>query len=577
MRWRSTLAVVALLFAATPVWAQSLPGAPGNVAAAIANDTHDVSWAAPTTGDAAFAYLVQIDGPGLPPGGVAIPSGTTSLSLPMTGLPFGTYVISVRALNAVGLGPASAAVSVAYGATTVPSVPQNLAASYAGGVLTVSWDPPATGTPVTHYVLSAAGPSLGAAAGPVTGTSISAAIPLSAGQYLFAVSAANTAGQGPTTPIVTLQIGPAAVPSAPVNLRAVIANGVLTVTWLPPTSGRPIDGYRLYASGPGAPGGAITVTDTSFSVPAGGLPAGLYAFAVSAVYAVGVGPLTPITTLQIGPAAVPSVPLNFMAGIANGVLTISWLPPVSGGPIDFYRLQASGPGSPGGSVQVSGTSMAVPATGLPAGTYLFAVSAVNVVGEGPATAVATLTITPALPSEPLHLAASVIAGQLLVSWDPPALGFVDTYVLRATGTSFNGTWTNRLGAQVFMADATQMTPGVYNFTVSGENALGEGPPTAPVSVTIGPPCIAPAAPVLSGSASGGAATLSWTTPPGGAVTGYTLQVTVASAGGNVVSADVGALTVISGPLTPGTYVFQVAARSACGPGPLSNPVTLTVP
>ena len=81
---------------------------------------------------------------------------------------------------------------------------------------------------------------------------------------------------------------------------------------------------------------------------------------MSAVNAVGEGPLTPITTLQIGPAAVPSVPLNFMAGIANGVLTISWLPPVSGGPIDFYRLQASGPGSPGGSVQVSGTSVECP-------------------------------------------------------------------------------------------------------------------------------------------------------------------------------------------------------------------------
>lgn len=574
MRSRSTLAGLVFLLAATSAWAQ--PGAPTNLSVSITNDVLDASWMPAATGETALAYVVHVDGPGLPAGGVAIPAaGGTSLSLPMTGLPFGTFLITVVGVNGAGQGPASPQVSVVYGAATLPSEPLNLAAVYAHGVLTVSWQPPTTGAPISHYRLAVAGPGIGSGVAAVTGTSLSIAVPLVTGLYSFAVSAVNAAGQGPFTGTVSLQVGPSAVPSVPLNFSVTYAHGILTLAWAQPATGGPILHYRVGASGPGFPSGSTPVTGTSISVAAP-LATGRYSFAVSAVNDVGNGPYTPLVDLQVGPTTVPSVPLNLAATIVNDILTISWDPPASGLP-SYYRLHAGSSGA-GGVTQVNATSVSVPVAGAPPSTLLVAVSAVNDVGEGPIAGPLTVILGPtAPPSVPQQLTANVVAGQLLVSWNPPATGPVDGYVLRATGTSFNGVWTLRQAATSFAAPAGQMANGVYSFTVSAENAIGEGPATGPADVTIGPPCIAPAAPVLSGSASGGVATLSWTTPPGAPVTGYTLQVTVVSAGGNVVAFDVGALTAISGPLAPGTYVFRVTARSDCGPSPASNAVTTIVP
>lgn len=573
MRWMSTL-VVGLLLAASPAQGQSLPGPPTNVAAAITNDVLDVTWTAPTTGDPVVAYFVMITGAGLP-GGAAVPAFTTSLSLPVSGLAFGIYTITVVGVNGAGQGPASAPVDVAYGASAVPSVPLNLTASYVNDVLTIRWDPPVTGTPIASYRLFFSGAGLGPG-GVVSLPDTSITVPVSGllGAYVFSVSAVNALGVGPMTPPLTLQIGPSAVPSVPRNLAVAHTNGVLTVSWDPPVSGDPILSYVLVVAGPGVNAG-ISISGTSVSVPSAGL-LGAFTFQVAAVNAVGVGPASPTVTLQIGPAAVPSVPLNLVAGVANGLLTISWLPPVSGAPIDYYRLYATVPGTPGAVVRVDDTTISVPIAGLTEGTYTFAATAVNSVGESPMTVPVAVTIGPTgPPSAPKNVVATVTNGVLLVSWDPPDSGPPNSYVLRATGTSFNGVWTLRLGSTAFSSNATQLTPGVYTFTVSGENSRGEGPASAPATVTVGPPCIAPAAPVLSGSASGGIASLSWTTPSG-AVTGYTLQVTLAATGG-VFTADLGLLTSIAGPLAPGSYTFGVTARSSCGASPPSNGLTLNVP
>lgn len=578
MRWKSTLVLMAVLVGAASTAARTLPGTPANVTATIANDVLDVSWTAPPTGDPALAYAVHIDGPGLPIGGVTIPSTTTAVSLPMTGLPFGRFVVSVLALNADGQGRGSAPLDVTYGGVAmVPSAPRNLAVTYANGVLAVTWDPPTVGAPIASYRLEVGVSGGLAAAIPLTSTSFSTPVGvLAPGTYSFQVIAVNSAGQGPPSAAVTLQIGAATVPSAPLNLAVHFTPGLLRVTWDPPASGAPITTYNLRVGG--VTGGAMSVTGTSFSSPIAALPPGTLTFSVSAVNAVGEGP--PATaSLTTGPPAVPSVPLNLTAVYAGGRLTVSWDPPLTGRPITHYLLRAQTPagGSPfAAPYPTTATSFSVPVpSGLPPGNYSFAVSAVNALGEGPTTSTTTLTIVAALPSAPLNATASVIAGNLMVAWDPPAVGAPDTYVLRGTGP-FNGVWTRRDPGTVFVAPVASLAPGLYAFTVSAENTLGEGPAAGPATVTIGPPCPVPAAPMLTGSVSGGIATLSWTTPPGTAVTGYTLQIAVGS-GGATQSADVGGLSTISGPVAPGTYGIRVTARSACGPGPASNAVTLTVP
>jgi len=395
------------------------------------------------------------------------------------------------------------------------------------------------------------------------------------------VSAMNLVGEGPQSAPISVTVGPGAVPSAPLNLSASVANDVLTIRWDPPATGGPITTYLLRAAGPGATGfGAIPVAGTSFSVPWSSTIVGTYSFAVSAVNQLGEGPPSPTVSLTFGPGAVPSAPLNLAVSVANDVLTISWDPPATGAPITTYLLRAAGPGTTGfGALPVVGTSFSTPWSSSIVGTYSVAVSAVNQLGEGPMSAPLTVTFGPtAVPDPPRNFVASVGGTVLTVAWDPPATGApIVHYVLRATGSSFSGVWTLQTTGTSFTAPASQMAPGNYFLTVSAVNSVGEGAATAPRTVTIGPPCPIPTAPALSASTNGNVASLSWTTPAVGQVSGYTLLVSTPAGGANQLAADVGLVTALSGPVASGTYFVQVVARSACGDGPPSNQVRIDMP
>ncbi len=207
------------------------------------------------------------------------------------------------------------------------------------------------------------------------------------------------------------------------------------------------------------------------------------------------------------------------------MLTLTWDAPARGGPIVSYVL------SVGGSflgarlpLPSAATSYSTPLPNTYVGTFGVTVSAVNQLGEGPPSAVFMLILGPtAVPDPPRNLTAQVVGNLLTVAWQPPVSGAL-SYVLRATGSSFQGVWTLPTESTFFTAPAGQMAPGNYAFTVSAVNTLGESAATAPATVTIGPPCPVPSAPTLSASRNGNVVSFSWTTPTVGVVRSYTALV-----------------------------------------------------
>jgi len=124
----------------------SLPGAPGNVAAAADFQSARVTWSAPASdgGSPITVYTVTSS-----PGNVTVLAPADATSAAVRGLTNGTaYTFSVKAGNAIGNGPA--AVSSAVTSAAVPGAPTIGTATLGSGSATVTWTAPASdgGSPI---------------------------------------------------------------------------------------------------------------------------------------------------------------------------------------------------------------------------------------------------------------------------------------------------------------------------------------------------------------------------------------------------------------------------------------------
>lgn len=137
-------------------------------------------------------------------------SAVTSIPLGMsetfgfTGVPPGTYTLSLRAANGAGVSSSSNAVTLTFpGACSgAPQPPTGVVATRSGNVITVLWDPPTTGAAATSYVLNVTGSFVGSFA--TTGRGLSGAV--AAGSYNLSVAAVNSCGASASTTPVTVTV-----------------------------------------------------------------------------------------------------------------------------------------------------------------------------------------------------------------------------------------------------------------------------------------------------------------------------------------------------------------------------------
>lgn len=279
----------------------------------------------------------------------------------------------------------------------------------------------------------------------------------------------------------SLQLQVVQAPSGPMNVSALVGNGMATVSWSPPTGdgGSAITSYTVSTSpdlGNSTAVKAIIHPATDgwmfangrWSVTINGLVNGsTYSFYVFATNAAGTSQPTTSNSITLG--TVPGAVRNLAVRAGDGSLSATWDAPADNGglPILAYRVTAIDGAHAPIVTTVTGTSATF--TGLQNGTsYVLTVNAVNSVGGGgPASAVATPRNLAPTISAPSGL--TVDHGDLVtatVTASGPELS--DHLVLSASGLPKGVTFTDKGNGTGILAGNAEVPAGTYpmTFTVS---------------------------------------------------------------------------------------------------------------
>jgi hypothetical protein len=375
----------------------------------------------------------------------------------------------------------------------VPMAPSIVQTAIGPGTLTVTWQAPYdNGTPITGYLVTAyVGTSTtvaSVASAPAWATSATVGGLTNGVSYTVTVRAQNAVGWGPESPRSVVLI-PATVPSAPVITGVTTAGGTASVTWTAPLNGgSPITEYlvKAYIGTGSTVASLMTVSAPTTSAVISGLtPGTAYRFSVRAANAMGWGAESaPYSTVML--PTTPSAPTNVLVVGGVGTLNVSWSPPLSNGgsPITGYIVTAvSNAPAEIRTVSVIGTATTATIGNLTHGqTYSVTVTAVNVVGKGPASAPSSPVTLPAVPGTPRSLTIIPAATSIQVSWLAPAYDG-GRPVTGYTVTVWDGVHTT-LTVQVSGTSTTVnnlMSGTAYTVSVVAVNAVG---PSAPVSQSV---------------------------------------------------------------------------------------------
>jgi hypothetical protein len=241
-----------------------VPNAPSNVNATAAPGSALLTWTRATTCVGCppiTGQQIVVNTAGTPVAPITVAAGASSATVP--GLTNGTsYTFQVRAVNAVGDGPLSAA-SNAVIPRAAPGAPGTPTLVRGNTQLTANWTAPASdgASPITSYVVewrvSGSGTALGQVTVPATPRSRVITGLTNGTQYRVRVQAINAIGAGPfsaLTALVNVNGVPATVPGAPTitAARSGLAVGApidASVDWTAPADngGQAITGYTVRA------------------------------------------------------------------------------------------------------------------------------------------------------------------------------------------------------------------------------------------------------------------------------------------------------------------------------------------
>jgi len=448
---------------------------------------------------------------------VTFPSTATVETV--TGLTDGTaYDFTVTAVNAVGPGPPSSP-SAPVTPATVPGAPTGLSVSGGDGQATLGWSPPASdgGSPVTGYLVT---PFVGGVAqAPVTFPS-TATVETVGGltngtTYDFTVTAVNPVGPGPPSP-PSAPVTPATLPGVPTGLSVSGGDGQATVAWSSPASdgGSPVTAYLVTPFVGGVAQFPVTFSSTATVETVTGLTDGTaYDFTVTAVNSVGPGaPSSP--SPAVTPVGPPGPPTGVGTTSGDASVTVAWSAPASdgGSPVTGYLVTPFVGGVAQAPVTFPSTATVETVGGLTNGqAYTFTVSAVNALGQGPASTMSD-PVTPAtVPGAPTITSAVGGDASATITWAVPVTDGgapVTSYTVAAgdVTTPANGGQLCMWTSGPLTCTVGGLTNGdVYIFGVSATNAAGTGPTSAvsgfvtPILVVVLPAPSRPAATTSSTS------------------------------------------------------------------------------
>ncbi len=600
------------------------PAAPtGLTAAAAGQTTINLRWTAPTnTGGASITgYRIEVS-----PNGTSnwtnqqVNTRSTATTYAHTGLSAGTTRhYRVSAINSVGTGAASNVDDATTDAATRPAAPTGLTATAAGQTtITLSWTAPTNtgGASITGYRIEVSPNGTSNWTNQQVNTRSTATTyahtGLSAGTTRhYRVSAINSVGTGAASNVAsaTTSTPTATRPAAPTSLTATAAGQTtINLRWTAPTNtgGASITGYRIEVS----PNGTSNWTNqqantrsTATTYAHTGLSAGTTRhYRVSAINSVGTGAASNVAsaTTSTPTATRPAAPTGLTATAAGQTtITLSWTAPTNtgGASITGYQIEVSPNGTTNWTNLQANTRLTTTSyshTGLSAGTTQhYRVSAINSVGTGAASNVAsatTSTPTATRPAAPTSLTATA-AGQTNINlrWTAPT----NTGGAAITGyqieVSPNGTtnWTNQQANTRLTTTSyshTGLSAGTTrHYRVSAINSVGTGAASNVDDATTDA-ATRPAAPTGLTATAAGQTTinLSWTAPTntgGAAITGYRIEVSPnGTSNWTNLQANTGLTTTSyshTGLSAGDTRHYRVSAINSVGTGVASNVASAT--
>jgi mono/diheme cytochrome c family protein len=263
--------------------------------------------------------------------------------------------------------------------------------------------------------------------------------------------------------------------AAPTAVNAALAGAnQLEVSWQPVAGAT---SYNLYWSNQSGvtPTNGTKITGVNSPYTLGGLTANTtYYYIVTAVTGSSEG--SPSSQTSATALALPAAPTGTSAAASGTTVTVSWSPVTGAASYNIYWSKTSGVTTVTGT-KVANVSSPSALTGLLANTtYNYIVTAVNGIGEGPASAqfsASTAAVVGNPPAAPTGVTAVGGYNQATISWSP---------VVGAT--SYNIYWSNDPMVMVGMSaqitgvsspyDNTGLTASTsYNYIVTAVNASGE--------------------------------------------------------------------------------------------------------
>lgn len=221
------------------------PLAPTITGVEVSGSVTTIDWQPSSDGPVPSGFIVEAGAAGGPISTVLTGAGS-SRSMVVPTPPAGEYVVQVKAVNAVGEGPASRSVRVSVEASAHPNPPISTAVDVQGAVLTVTWSPAPSGPAPERFLVQAARPEQRPGASfftigrvPAGGTAFSVGVPPAFYRnYLVRVVAENAAGWSDSGPQTEVEIlGCTGPPGAPSRLEPVVTGSLATLTWSAPTGG----------------------------------------------------------------------------------------------------------------------------------------------------------------------------------------------------------------------------------------------------------------------------------------------------------------------------------------------------
>ena len=586
----AAMVMLAVLLMAGTVTADSQPPVqPSNpLAHLIAGPEQEpqirVSWDAPEAGTVTGHTVSRNDGQSFSITGGANTYSDYAIS------PGTSYSYTVIAHNTAGASPESVTATATVPAA--PSAPRNLAAETGdiaatdeAASVTLNWSastvPEAaqceTSYPVSRYTVTRSDGDretelADLEAGATSFTDDTAAF---GATYTYRVMARSAIGSSPAAEI-SVNVGTPPVP-APTGLTASISDpfdGNVSLSWTAPEGGPAITGYTVTRYLGTDPYGGTDIPDVLAENAAGttltdsGAQAGVtYSFLAMARSAHNVSDPSNVAVMEA-----PAPATGVTASVDSGAVNLSWTAPAIG-TAGSYRVERMATGGEWGHVSDTSDTTYADDTAPADNAYTYRVQHRNGYGGSAWTESNSATIL-GVPPKVAGVTAAVSGNDIVVTWDAPETGTVDTYEVSYGPHDSEDRDSASMNSSTSSFTHSDNTEGVtYQYTVRARNAAGNGPWSDPVTARRLNPPQPPTG--VEARVSGTDIVLSWNVPATGIVDSYEVRSGVSGSEDTATSETTETSFTHEGSTGDTRYSYQVRSKNQAGESVWTDPVTAT--